>query len=105
MIKRKISAKELARDVRSGMELSALMEKYQLSYDRLKPVVDKLLEMGAVKPEEVQRLAATKSAEKEPSVAVPQAPVTQPSPPSSPPPRPRERDTVPEPIAPLPHVP
>ncbi|MFH1115861.1 MAG: zinc ribbon domain-containing protein [Pseudomonadota bacterium] len=49
MAKRTISAKEILKDMRAGLNDSSLMEKYQLSEKSLKAAFKKLVETGAVK--------------------------------------------------------
>jgi hypothetical protein len=49
MPKQKVSAYELAADIRSGMDDSALMQKYRLSVQGLQSGLQKLLQAGLLK--------------------------------------------------------
>jgi hypothetical protein len=44
----KVSAKEIVKDIRSGMDDAALMKKYQISAQGLRILYKKLLDMGAI---------------------------------------------------------
>ena len=54
MAKRRISAKGVISDLRSGMDNAALMKKYRLSPSGLQSVYDKLLSSGAIDLSEVR---------------------------------------------------
>ena len=51
--KREIEAKDLIFDIRSGMTDSQLMEKYRLTYRGLKSALQKLVNVQAIDPEEL----------------------------------------------------
>lgn len=54
----KISAKQIIQDIRSGMDNPALMDKYELSPDRLQTIFKKLVEQGRITQSELgQRIA------------------------------------------------
>jgi flagellar basal body-associated protein FliL len=58
--KRKISAKEMVADIRSGMDNAKLRRKYKLSHEALESVYTKLANAGVLKEFEVRsRLAST----------------------------------------------
>jgi hypothetical protein len=52
-LKREIEAKDLIFDIRAGMTDSQLMEKYRLTYRGLKSALNKLLNVQAIDPEEL----------------------------------------------------
>jgi len=47
-VKRKIKGKEFVRDLRNGMAVQQLMEKYALSAGQLRSVFSKLVDSGAI---------------------------------------------------------
>lgn len=51
--KRKISANQIVKDVKNGLDDEALMEKYSLSEDNLNKVLQKLIHAGAITQEEL----------------------------------------------------
>ena len=51
--KRKIKAKDIVNDIRSGMSDSQLMEKHELSYKGLQSVFKKLVDANAIRPREL----------------------------------------------------
>jgi hypothetical protein len=53
--RKKISAKEAVRDIRSGMDDGSLMEKYELSPDGLQSLYDKLVNKGFIDLAEMRR--------------------------------------------------
>lgn len=53
--KKKISAKELAGDIRRGVDDRSLMEKYAVTQDKLHKLLDTLVEMGAVTRADLDR--------------------------------------------------
>lgn len=74
--KRKLSAKEILKDIRSGMDSSGLKHKYGLSDKSLQSVYRQLLAAGALTEHEVQRLGpGDRSSES--SHEVPKAPQWQ----------------------------
>ncbi len=52
--KRKISKTEIVRDVRSGMTTEELVEKYRVSSQKLVKIFQKLIDMEALRPAELQ---------------------------------------------------
>jgi hypothetical protein len=71
--KRKLSAKEILTDIRSGMDASELKRKYGLSEKSLEYVCDKLAAAGALTGEEGRRLQP-RGGSSEPSHEPPRAP-------------------------------
>jgi DNA-binding MarR family transcriptional regulator len=60
--KRKLSAKEVLEDLRSGFDDQMLMEKYSLTYRQLQRLFRKLIIGGFVSPLELaERLCVTQS--------------------------------------------
>jgi hypothetical protein len=57
MSKRKIVARELVKDIRSGMDDDALMNKYQLSAQNLDQLFRKLVEVDFISVIELQERA------------------------------------------------
>lgn len=53
MEKRKITAREVLKDIRAGMDDAALMRKYQLSAQGLQSVLNKMVQAGIVTEEEL----------------------------------------------------
>ncbi len=53
MEKRKITAREVLKDIRAGMDDAALMRKYQLSAQGLQSVLNKMVQAGIVDEEEL----------------------------------------------------
>jgi hypothetical protein len=51
----KISAKEILADIKAGMDNSALMKKYGLSDKGLQSIFKKLMDMGVLKQEELEK--------------------------------------------------
>ncbi len=51
MNSRKISAKEVAKDVQEGLHNNALMAKYELSPSQLRGIMEKLLDAGLIREE------------------------------------------------------
>lgn len=64
MPKRRLSAKEVLRDIRAGMDDAGLMEKYRLAPEGLQSVFRKLVEAGAISQSQLdqRRLEAEKTA-------------------------------------------
>jgi len=52
--KRKISAKEMVADIRSGMDDAQLRQKYRLSHEALASVCNKLINAGAIDKSEIR---------------------------------------------------
>jgi hypothetical protein len=55
MVKKRVSAKEAAADIRAGMDDPALMKKYNLSVEGLQSLYDKLIHAGFVDLGEVEK--------------------------------------------------
>jgi hypothetical protein len=51
----RVNAQETARDIRSGMDDAALMQKYQLSYKGLQSLFKKLIDVGLVQQVDLDR--------------------------------------------------
>lgn len=62
--KRKISAKEIVVDIRSGMDDAQLQRKYGLSDEALESVFDKLMNAGAITESEIRNRVASASHER-----------------------------------------
>ena len=59
MAKQKVSAKEVATDIRSGVSDAELMRKYSLSAQGLQYLFRKLIENNVVKPQDVSERGDT----------------------------------------------
>jgi len=53
--KRKIKAKEIIADIKSGMMDQELMEKYSVSQNALKSIFQKLIDSGSLQPSELEQ--------------------------------------------------
>lgn len=53
MEKRRISGNELVKDIRNGMDDAAIIEKYQISHDRLETFLSKLIKAGVLTQVEI----------------------------------------------------
>lgn len=89
---KKINAKQLAGDIRSGMGNAAIMKKYQLTPQAYQTFVKKMIAAGVITREEVQQRGKKKPAKKTPAQPAKQKPPPKKRPEATPPPVPDEEE-------------